>query len=318
VRDAMSTMAEATRAAGAFVHEGLFYSGAEDYLAGMVPFVVGGLAAGQPVLVAVPGPNLDLIRAALGADAARVRMVDMSRAGRNPGRIIPGVLHAFIGEHAGHHPYIIGEPIWAGRSADEYPACVTHEALINEAFAGRAATILCPYDTGRLAPEVVADAAVTHPVLVERGARQASPSYAPLDLVAAYNRPLPEPSGPVDALEFGLAGLATVRRFVAAFAARAGLGPDRAADLQVAVNELATNSVSYAGGTGTVRVWRTADAVVCEVRDRGRLTDPMAGRRPAADTSDHGRGLLIVNHLCDLVRVHSDGSGTTIRLYVRY
>src|SRR5205823_14149733 len=98
-------------AAGTFVHEGLFYRGTDEYLAGTVPFIEAGLAAGQPVLVAVPGDNLDKIRGALNGGAARVRFADMTRAGRNPGRIIPWVLHAFITEHAGRSPRIIGEPI---------------------------------------------------------------------------------------------------------------------------------------------------------------------------------------------------------------
>jgi hypothetical protein len=33
--------------------------------------------------------------------------------------------------------------------------------------------------------------------------------------------------------------------------------------------------------------------------------------------SEHGRGLLLVNYLCDLVRVHTDLSSTTIRLHMR-
>ncbi|OXM61064.1 MEDS domain-containing protein, partial [Amycolatopsis vastitatis] len=51
-----------------FVHPALFYRGADEYLAGTVPFIRSGLAAGEPVAVAVPGPNLALLRAELGAD----------------------------------------------------------------------------------------------------------------------------------------------------------------------------------------------------------------------------------------------------------
>lgn len=111
-----------------FVHPALFYRGKEQYTAGTVPFLVEGLAAGEAVAVAVPGPNLELIKAELGASAAEVTFLDMTRAGRNPGRIIPGVLRAFADAHPADRVRIIGEPIWAGRSAVEYPACVQHEA----------------------------------------------------------------------------------------------------------------------------------------------------------------------------------------------
>ena len=125
-----------------FVHEALFYRSGDEYLAGTVPFILGGLAAGEPVLVAVPPANGDLLRDALNGSADKVRILDMTQAGRNPGRIIPGVLNAFVSGHAPGRVRIIGEPIWAGRTSAEYPACVQHEALINTAFTGRAATSL--------------------------------------------------------------------------------------------------------------------------------------------------------------------------------
>ena len=73
-----------------FRHPALFYSGAEDYLAGTVPFVHAGLAAGEPVAVAVPPENLAVLAGGLGAAAGSVQFLDMTRVGRNPGRIIPG------------------------------------------------------------------------------------------------------------------------------------------------------------------------------------------------------------------------------------
>ncbi|NEY36638.1 hypothetical protein GTU99_31595, partial [Streptomyces sp. PRKS01-65] len=147
-----------------FVHPALFYRDDEEYLRGTVPFVREGLAAGEPVAVAVPGERLALIREALGDAADGVRMLDMREAGRNPGRIIPGVLRAFAdAQPEGRRVRIIGEPIWAGRSDTEYPACVQHEALINAAFQGRTVTILCPYDAHRLDERVLADAHATHP-----------------------------------------------------------------------------------------------------------------------------------------------------------
>ena len=81
---------------GSFVHEALFYRDRDDYLGGTLPFIRGGTGADEPVLVAVPAPNLRLIGDALGPDGDGVRFIDMAEAGRNPGRIIPGVLHAFL------------------------------------------------------------------------------------------------------------------------------------------------------------------------------------------------------------------------------
>ena len=49
-----------TAAVEEFIHPALLYGDAEEYLAGTVPFIRDGLAAGEPVAVAVPGPNLQI------------------------------------------------------------------------------------------------------------------------------------------------------------------------------------------------------------------------------------------------------------------
>ncbi|GAA2614989.1 sensor histidine kinase [Actinomadura fulvescens] len=303
-------------AAEPFSHPALFYRGAEEYLAGTVPFVEEGLRAGQPVAVAVPGPRLELLRAELGASAGSVRLIDMTVAGRNPGRIIPGVLRAFADSHRdADHVRIIGEPIWAGRSATEYPACAQHEALINLAFTGRPVTILCPYDAIELDPRVLEDAALTHPTVIDNAKSTVSTAYDPGSVIQAYNVPLPRP-GP-DArhhviLDFDVDNLVQARQVAADIAVRAGLGTAAVGDLEIAVNELAANSVRHGGGRGTLEVW-VDTALVCQISDAGRLTDPLAGREPVGLSGNGGRGLLMVNHIADLLRTHTGPDGTTIQ-----
>jgi anti-sigma regulatory factor (Ser/Thr protein kinase) len=316
-RRRMSTTIGAPRA-DLFVHPALFYRGDAEYLAGTVPFVLDGLAAGAPVAVAVPGRNLELLRAELGAEAERVLLMDMTEAGRNPGRIIPGVLRSFADDHPDQQVRIIGEPIWASRSELEYPACVQHEALINAAFTGRDVTILCPYDAARLTPEVLADAEATHPVLIDSAGQRDSAAYAPDQVVAAYNRPLPDPDLPADAFTVtSAADVGVVRRVARDHARDAGLPADRVADVELVVTELATNSIEHGGGVGTVRLWTDDGLLVCEVRDQGTFADPLAGRRPAQLNQIRGRGLLLVNHLADLVRLHTNVAGTVLRAHFR-
>ncbi|PWI18576.1 anti-sigma regulatory factor [Streptomyces sp. Act143] len=311
---------------GAFAHPALFYRHTRDYLDGLLRFVREGLAAGEPVAVAVPGENLRLVREGLGPDADAVRLLDMREAGRNPGRIIPGVLRAFAdAQPPGRRVRIVGEPIWAGRTAVEYPACVQHEALINAAFAGRAVTILCPYDVRRLDARVLADACATHPTVIHGGWTADSGRYAPDTVVARYNRPLPAPPEACSlTLPFGSGSLAEARHRAADEGARLGLTPARAQDLMLAAAELTTNSVVHGGGAGVLRVWGedgtpgehgTSGAVVCEVRDSGLLADSLAGRRPAPPDQRGGRGLLLVNMVADLVRMHTGRAGTTVRCW---
>jgi anti-sigma regulatory factor (Ser/Thr protein kinase) len=301
---------------GQFEHPALFYNGLEEFLAGTLPFIHEGLALGEPVAVALPAARLQLLRIELGAAAERVRFVDLSEIGRNPARILPDVLLAFAEEHPGARVRIVGEPIWPGRSAAEYPACLQHEALINLAFAGSPATILCPYDATGLPPEVLADAEATHPVVVDGRAPRASTGYAVERVLADVNRPLPQPpqNRPllVDAVVLGRA-----RQVAATQARSAGLGEDRVADVEMVVNELITNSIEHGGGTGALRIWTEHGHLVVDVQDSGRLLDPLAGRRRPDLLQHRGRGLYVVNQLADLVRISSTAGGTTVRAWVR-
>jgi anti-sigma regulatory factor (Ser/Thr protein kinase) len=298
-----------------FVHPALFYRGSGQYLDGTLPFIREGLEAGEPVAVAVPGQNLKLLQAELGEMASEVRFLDMTEAGRNPGRIIPGVLRAFADLHSSGRVRIIGEPIWPGRSATEYPACVQHEALINLAFSGRAVTILCPYDLDGLDPEVIRDAEATHPVLIDGSGSRSSGGYAPERIVRDYNQPLSDPPPGVVTFAFGNGALALVRAFAVDYASRMGLAGERLEDLRLIVSELAANSLDYGGGSGVLRLWSEDPGVVFDISDAGHIADPLAGRRPVGPRHPGSRGLLVTNLLSDLVRVHTAHGATTVRVY---
>ncbi|HEX8868073.1 MAG TPA: sensor histidine kinase [Lentzea sp.] len=303
--------------AGPFVHPALFYSSDEEYLAALVPSITGGLAEDLPVAVAVPSDRLEILRTATGVAANDVTWVDMTDAGRNPGRIIASVLHRFADAQPDRHARIVGEPMWPGRTAIEYPACAQHEALINRAFAGRDITILCPYDTTGLDDQVVADARATHPEVWEPNLRYASDLYAPDDVVARYNQPLPRQAGADEFPVSAPAQLRAARKWAVDQARRRGLGEDRVADLQYIVTELVTNSLVHTPAGCVLRIARRDGHVACEVSDTGQLTDPLAGRRPRPPGLPNGRGLLLINQFADLVRIHTTPHSTTISALLR-
>jgi hypothetical protein len=62
-------------------------------------------------------------------------------------------------------------------------------------------------------------------------------------------------------------------------------------------------------------MWSAEGNVVCQVSNRGTITDPLAGRRNPAPGSDAGMGLWIVHHLCHLVEVRS-AEHTTVRAHL--
>ena len=106
--------------------------------------------------------------------------------------------------------------------------------------------------------------------------------------------------------------LAVVREFVRAESERLGLSDIRADLLAVAVSELATNTLQHTGGGGVVRIWAESGTVRCEVVDSGR--PPGFGRAMPTADQPRGRGLAIVERICDEVGIHPDGDGTAVRL----
>jgi anti-sigma regulatory factor (Ser/Thr protein kinase) len=304
-----------------FHHEALLYTGMDEFLAATVPFVAEGVAAGDAVLVVVDLPKIDALRAALGADAAAVEFDDMGRLGRNPACIIPA-WQDFVERHAAGRDAVtgdvrlrgVGEPVSAGRDADEVVECHRHEALLNLAFADDPPFVLmCPYDTGTLAPAVVAEAARSHPWIRHRAEAWSSPAYSGAELADELLRhPLGEPASEIHRVRFDSGSLRALRRFVGEHAERV-LGR-RAADLVLAVSELAANSVRHGGGFGVLRLWEDERGLVCEVTDDGVIAEPLVGRRRPPADEPTGRGMWIVNQVCDLVQVRTAPGGSTVRL----
>jgi hypothetical protein len=222
------------------------------------------LSTDEPVLIAAR------------ADSPLSALDGFTELPRNPARIIP-LWRDFVDAHDGPVRGI-GEPIWAGRGGAEIVECQLHESLLGDAFDDDF-SLLCPYDTATLDEAVILEAERSHP------RRDTAFPLAPLP---------PPPSG-AHLLGFDLASLHEVREFVT----HHGGWPD----FVLAIDELAANSIRHGGGRGIVRIWRDHGSLVCEVRDQGRITNPLAGRLRPDDDADGGRGLWIANQVCDLVQI---------------
>ena len=84
----------------------------------------------------------------------------------------------------------------------------------------------------------------------------------------------------------------------------------------LAVNEAAANSIVHGGGHGVLRTWSENGSLVCEVRDRGRITDPLVGRRRPPLDATTGRGVWLAHQICDLVQLRSGADGTVVRVHM--
>jgi anti-sigma regulatory factor (Ser/Thr protein kinase) len=277
-------------------------------------YVRQGLACGEAVLIGVSAPESETLRQALGGHAAQAAFFDVTELGRNPGRIIAAMVD-FARAHAGQRVRYVSQPFWPGRSAAETAEVMRHEALVNLAFAQADVSIVCLYDVPGLDPQVASAVEQTHPAIRRDGQMRASANYSGAGQIPpAFNRPL-APASPQGTPVIYRHDLYPVRAHVDRCAREAGLTADRAGDLVIAANEVAANTLSHTVGSGTVRVWRSADEVICQVQDTGQVTDPLAGRsRPVSDGSGHG--LWVVNQICDLVEFRSGPDGTVVRMHM--
>ncbi|HET9516127.1 MAG TPA: ATP-binding protein, partial [Actinoplanes sp.] len=166
--------------------------------------------------------------------------------------------------------------------------------------------------------DVVRDALRNHPHVYPEDTRTgADPAgyvghpYA----VERFTELLPEPPGQATRVAFHAGDLGALRRRIRDVADGAGLDRGARDNLVLAMHELAANSILHAGGGGVLSFWREPDALVVEVRDRGRIDDVLVGRGPLDLDAENGRGIWIANQLCDLVQVRSGPEGTQVRLW---
>jgi CheY-like chemotaxis protein len=176
-------------------HEALVYSTPEELIAGTVPFVRHGLAAGEPVLAVVREAAWALLREALAADARRLEFVDAVEWYRSPERTVEAYLryiHDRLAQGASR-VRIIGQVIWPTTSAVAVAEWKRYEAKISVDLASVPVSFICAYDVRELSEDIVADALRTHPLLRSgEGARPSAGFTEPCAFVRDLERRVPE------------------------------------------------------------------------------------------------------------------------------
>jgi anti-sigma regulatory factor (Ser/Thr protein kinase) len=305
--------------ANTFRHEVLLYAGIDEFLRGTLEFVRESLDAGEQLLAMVSAAKVERLQEALGPEAGRVEFLDVEVVGRNPARMIP-TWRAFMetGVDGTRSVRGISEPIWSARRPAELVEAELHESLLNRAFADVPAfSLLCVYDTEALAPGVIDHARGNHAFIVEDGDRKSSETFTGSPAVdASLGVPLAEPAVEPELFTFDDVPLRAVRALVSDHAARNGLDDDRASHLVLAVDEVASNSLRHGRSIRALSMWVEGDTLICEVRDRGRIEDPLVGCTKPPAGQEGGRGLWIANQVCDLVQVRSSAAGTVVRLHM--
>ncbi len=309
---------------GPLTHQALLYGSEEEFLAATIPFIHQGLEHDEQVQITTTDRNAAWLQAALGATAEQVTFRASSQCYRHPVR-------ALAAKYRTAHPVnrdeqrqrrlrIIGEPWWTARTAPEAKEWARYESLVNAALAGANVALLCTYDTNAVEEQVINQVARTHPELVECGQVRPSAHYSD---PAAFNSecnasPLAELPAPALWLRFSRTEqLATLRDFVTSQAGRVGANSRSVGPFVQAVDEVATNAIKHGGGSGVLQIWTGPQTVLCEVSDTGAgLPDPLAGQLPYPPGQLRGCGLWLARQFSDLLEVHSDPAGTTVRLHL--
>jgi anti-sigma regulatory factor (Ser/Thr protein kinase) len=300
-----------------YLHEAIFYSSTDELLEVVVPFLTGGLEAGEPTVVALGETHSAAVRAALPAGAEVDYLTGGAMYARPAGAIrsYRRLLADHVAGGAGQ-VRIVGElpPAALGTTWNWW---ARYESAINHAYDEYPLWSMCAYDARTTPPQVLADVARTHPSVAAPGGRHvASGTYVEPTAYLATPRAVP-----ADPLEAGRPAVdlvepspASARRVVAA--AVAGRLPAETVDeLLIAVSEAVSNALRHGRPPVRLRAWAGDGRAVVTVSDGGAgPTDPFAGLLPARNRVGGGLGLWLTHQLCDHVTLERTGEGFTIRL----
>jgi anti-sigma regulatory factor (Ser/Thr protein kinase) len=299
-------------------HPAFFYESADEFVEVMAPFVLEGVAKGEPVVLAVGPSEVEALHDGLGSLPAGVQLADTREWHPHPASRLRAFYELVGDELSGgaSRVRLVGEPVWPEGPPEYALEWARYESVLNEILGRLPVTLVCTYDTSRLDPAIVSDAAHTHPI-VRDGAEKPSPDYEqPADLLTRWSSEIDAPPASAERIA-APTDLAAARNFVGAAAVRAGVHPRRAAELCVAASEILTNCVVHGGGAVGLSCWTDDGRFLCQIEDRGRgISDPLAGYRPVDDAAETGRGLWLARQLVDLVQVAGGPHGTTVRLHV--
>jgi anti-sigma regulatory factor (Ser/Thr protein kinase) len=287
-----------------YLHEAVCYASDEELLAVAVPFVLGGVEAGEPTVVSLGERTTGLLSEELGG----VEGVLFQPAGplyTRPAAAIRSyqeLLAGYVGRGA-KQIRIIGE-IPAVGFGPTWDWWARYEAAINKAYDRYPLWSMCAYDTRTAPPHVLDDVARTHPRTAEPGNHhRLSPRYAGATAFLGEERVVPP--DPIErippAVDLVGPAPAEARRALAG-TPHSYLTRDDFDDFLVAGSEVVTNAIEHGTPPVRLRCWAAPDRLVVTVTDAGLGPgDPFAGLLPAAKAPHGGLGLWLAHQLCDHV-----------------
>jgi anti-sigma regulatory factor (Ser/Thr protein kinase) len=300
-----------------YFHEAVCYDSDEHLLAVVLPFLVGGVAAGEPTVVALGARNAALVRAALPAQSGVSFLTGGEVYARPAGAIrsYREMLASYVADGA-QQIRIIGElPVATLGTTWDWWA--RYESTINHAYDDFPLWSMCAYDTRITPAPVLQDVARTHPrVATPDGRHLPSAPYTEPTAYLSEDRPVVldpiQRTPPV--IELTDPSPAQARRAV--YDADRGHLPARdVEDLVVSVSETVSNALRHGRPPVRVHLWAADDRIVVSVSDGGEgPKNPFAGLLPASNGSAGGLGLWITYQSCNHVAMYRSPDTFALRL----
>jgi anti-sigma regulatory factor (Ser/Thr protein kinase) len=305
-----------------YYHETAFYGSDDEFLDVVVPFLLDGVAAGEPTISTLAERNADLVRRAIG-DASGVRFLSGSMHYARPTSTIIDYQQLFgaLAAEGATQIRIVGDVPHPGFGVP-WDSWARYEAVANHAFKDFPLWGLCPYDTRTTPAAVLEEVTATHPHVVGAGGVHRH-NDAFEDPFRFLTRRLASQPGRPDPLELAPPALrladptpADARHAVAALATSAGLDPRTAGDLVTAVSEVVTNAITHGRPPMSLQAWAGDQRAVVAVSDCGSgPADPFAGLvRPERRPGEGGYGLWLAHQMCTDVRFGMEDGRFVVRL----
>jgi anti-sigma regulatory factor (Ser/Thr protein kinase) len=296
-------------------HTILLYTKEDDLLAALVPFVRGGIDAGEGVIAVASPENLRALRDALGRTPPWVRFVDVadwySRPADTMGRWVSFAVDQLAVGRPGVR--IIGEVLWPEDPLFDLEMR-RFEAASTLAWETLPALVLCPYNKSRYSRAVIEAALASHPGMIEDGVASLSPTHVPPDEMVQATLPVLRARAGASARRFEPLDVIPLAVFVEGAARRARVEERGVQQLVAAATDVAANAFAHAGGPVDVTTWEEDGHIVLQLEDGGRgIVDPGVGYQPPY-AGDERWGLWLARRRTDLLEVGRSERGTVVRL----
>lgn len=304
-----------------YFHEAALFGSEEELLDLVMPFLLGGVEANEPTLVALDDRSTAVIEAAMGGTPGVMFLPNASQYDR-PALTIKRyrqVLEGYVADGVAQ-VRAVGSVPHPGVGAP-WDSWMRYEAAINGALADLPLWGLCAYDTRTTPDYVLEDVERMHPHLATFDGRHTVNArfVSPEAVVADRPPPVPDPleARPPAVLLIDPTQSAA-RQAIRSVSNYSEVDERTVDDLLIGVSEAVANALAYGRPPVVVRAWTSPDRVVVTVTDQGPgPADPLVGLTPVPGQMLGGFGLWIAHQLCADVSLVASDDGFTVRLTAR-